>query len=235
MAIRVPPRLSATCDIEKKEYLCNLKVMKIVRAILFVVNAILALGLVLTTLAGVVAPSKSIIPSLLAFGYVPMLVANLVMILVWALMGRWELLLSVAAIAVRWSMVPLLIQAGGTSEVPSVEEHPSRVALMTYNVHQFQGNGKDTVRADSIARRFVGFVRTEHPDVLCLQEYAAPKTLRLTDSLTLMGYNHYYGAHTSRSGLPYGTVVFSRLPITYVTCLDSEKLLVEMHKEGPFW
>ena len=90
--------------------------MKIFRSILFVINAVLALGLILTTLAGAVAPSRNILPSLLAFGYVPMLLANLVMVLIWVLMGRWELLLSVAAIAVRWGMVPLLMQAGGTSK-----------------------------------------------------------------------------------------------------------------------
>ncbi len=206
--------------------------MKILRTILFVINAVLALGLVLTTLAGVVAPSRSIIPSVLAFGYVPMLLANLLMILVWMLMGRWELLLSVAAIAARWTMVPLLLQAGGTSKVPPLEDHPYRVTVMTYNVHQFRGNGKDTVQADSIARRFVGLVRSEEPDVLCLQEYAAVKRVGVTDSLVLLGYNHYFGAHTARSGNPYGTVVFSRIPITYVKRLDAEKVLVELLHEG---
>lgn len=206
--------------------------MKIVRFILFIVNIVLALGLVLTTLAGTIAPSRTILPSLLAFGYVPMLAANLLMILIWVLMGRWELLVSVVAIAVRWGMVPLLLQAGGTSKVPPLEEHPSRVVLMTYNVHQFQGNGKDTVQADSIARCFVGLVRAEQPDVLCLQEYAAVRGVNVTDSLATMGYNHYFGAHTAKAGTPYGTTVFSRFPITFVKRLDNEKVLVELMCEG---
>jgi endonuclease/exonuclease/phosphatase family metal-dependent hydrolase len=103
---------------------------------------------------------------------------------------------------------------------------------MTYNVHQFQGRDNNPQQSDSIAADFLALVRKHRPEVLCLQEYAAPKTLALTDSLTLLGYNHYYGAHTSARGLPYGTVVFSHLPITYVNRLDSEKLLVELHKEG---
>ena len=206
--------------------------MKILRTILFILNAILALGLVLTTLAGAVAPSRTILPSLLAFGYGPMLLANVVMVVVWVLMRRWEVLLPVAAIAVRWVMVPLMLQVGGTSKVPLVEEHPYRVTLMTYNVHQFKGNGEEEVQADSIARCFVTLVRGEQPDVLCLQEYAAVKGVAVTDSLMLMGYNHYYGAHTSKWGQPYGTVVFSRLPITYVKNLDNEKVLVELMHEG---
>ena len=224
-------------------YLCMLKDMKFFRAILFIVNALLALALVLTTMAGTVAPSRCILPSLLAFGYVPLLLANVAMILVWAVMGRWELLLSVIAIAVRWTMVPLLLQVGGTSKVPPVEEHPERVTLMTYNVHQFRGNGaadsegSDTggtlsVSADSIAIRFIGLVRSEAPDVLCLQEYAAVRGVNVTDSLATMGYNHYYGAHTATAGTPYGTTVFSRLPVTFVKRLDSDKVLVELMSEG---
>lgn len=206
--------------------------MKILRTILFAINAMLALGLVLTTLAGVVAPSRLMLPSLLAFGYVPMLLANLAMILIWMLMGRWELLLSVAAIAARWVMVPLLLQAGGTSKVPSLEEHPYRLAVMTYNVHQFKGNGEDTVEADSIARRFVRLIRSEEPDVLCLQEYAAVRGVNVTDSLLTLGYNHWFGARVAKNGVPYGTVVFSKVPISYVKQLDPEKVMVELMHEG---
>ena len=206
--------------------------MKVVRTILFIINVMLALGLVLTTLAGVVEPSRTILPSLLAFAYGPMLVANVAMVAVWLLMRRWEVLLPVAAIAVRWAMVPLMIQVCGTAKVPPLEEHPYRMTLMTYNIHQFKGNGIDTVQADSVARCFVGLVRNEEPDVLCLQEFAAVKGVNVVDSLTTMGYNHYYGARTSRAGMPYGTVVFAKHPITYVKKLDDEKVLVELMCEG---
>ena len=206
--------------------------MKILRTILFILNVLLALGLIATTLAGIVSPSRSILPSLLAFGYVPLLLANVVMVVVWLLMGRWEMLLSVAAIAMRWSLLPLFIQAGGTSKAPSAEEHPYMTSVMTYNVRQFRGPDSEAAQPDSIAQAFIGLVRSEAPDVLCLQEYAAVRGLKVTDSLVLMGYNHYYGAHTATDGTPYGTVVFSRLPITFVKRLDAEKVLVELLNEG---
>lgn len=206
--------------------------MKVIRTILLILNIILALGLVLTTLGGTLAPSRSVIPSALVFGYLPLLGANVVMIVLWLLMKRWTWLLSAAVIALRWGMLGIYFQLTGTSRVPDAEEHPAAVSLMTYNVHQFQGQEDNPQLSDSNATEFLALVRKHRPDVLCLQEYAAPKTLHLTDSLTLLGYNHYYGAHTSRNGLPYGTVVFSQLPITYVNRLDSEKLLVELHKDG---
>ena len=206
--------------------------MKVIRSILLIINVILALGLAATTLGDALAPSQSVVPSALAFGYLPLLAANGLMVVVWLLMKRWTWLLSAAAIALRWATLGMFIQLTGTSRVPDAEEHPAMVSLMTYNVHQFQGRDNNPQQSDSIAADFLALVRKHRPEVLCLQEYAAPKTLALTDSLTLLGYNHYYGAHTSARGLPYGTVVFSQLPITYVNRLDSEKLLVELHKEG---
>ena len=184
-----------------------------------------------STLAGSFGPSQFLPPSLAAYFYLPLLGANLLMVVVWLLMGRWEFLLSVAVIVLRWGTVGMYLQVGGTSKMPDREEHPMMVTLMTYNVHQFQGREDQPARSDSNAAVFLALVREQQPDVLCLQEYAAPKTLRLTDSLVQMGYNHYYGSRTTARGLPYSTVVFSRLPITYVTRIDSEKLLVEMLKE----
>lgn len=206
--------------------------MKIIRAILFIINLIAAIGLVATTLAGAISPSTSVIPSLLAYGYLPMLALNAAMAMLWLLFGRWEMLLSVAAIAARWAFLPLFIQAGGTSKVPPVDEHPYMVTMMTYNVHLFDGNGHEQVQRDSIARCFIQLVRCEEPDVLCLQEYAAVRGVNVTDSLALMGYNHYAGSHRDRNGSPYGTAVFSRLPITFVKVVDGQKVLVELMRDG---
>lgn len=209
--------------------------MKIVRTILLVINIILIVGLLLTTLGGSVAPSTSVLPGLLAYGYLPMLGLNVLMAVVWLLMGRWPFLLSAAAIAVRYTMLPLFFQLGGTSKVPSAEEHPSMVTVMTHNVRLFRGADANLSATDSNACAFLSLVREYSPDVLCLQEYGAPKHVRLADSLMLMGYNHYYGTHTSANGLPWGSVVFSKLPITYVNRIDGEKLLVElMHGERRF-
>ena len=207
--------------------------MKVVRIILMIINAVAALGLILTTLAGSVAPSNMILPSLMAYAFVSMLALNVVFTLMWLLMKRWAFLISAAAIAVRWPIVCMYLQVGGDTQVPDRAVHEQMLSLMTYNVHQFRGPGLDYNPSDSIAREFLNLVRREQPDVLCMQEYAAVKKVNITDSLSVQGYNHYYGSHAARSGVPYGTVVFSRMPITYVNAIDGEKLLVElMHPSG---
>ena len=206
--------------------------MKIIRAILFIINLIAAIGLILTTLAGAISPSKTILPSLLAYGYLPMLAINIGMSLLWLLFGRWEMLLSVAAIVLRWSLLPLFIQAGGNSKVPPADEHPYMVTMMSYNVHLFNGNGKEKADHDSIARQFIKLVRNEAPDVLCLQEFVTLKKVNIIDSLALMGYNHYASTRYKPGGAPYSTVIFSRLPITFVKAVDKDKLLVELMRDG---
>lgn len=201
--------------------------MKVIRTILFVINIILVIGLLLTTLAPVVAPSQSILPSLLAFAYLPMLAANVLMVVLWLVMGKWQFLLSAAAIAVRWGFVGLFMQVAGTSTIPDREKHPQMVTLMSYNLHNLKGPDLQPDNSDNYALQFLDIVREYHPDILCLQEYQSPGKMHLTDSLVLLGYNHYNGARGSNTS-PSGTVVFSRLPITYVKKIDASKLLVEL-------
>lgn len=201
--------------------------MKVIRIILLIFNIIAALGLVVTTLAGVVEPSKNILPSVLAYGYLPMLGVNIIFLLLWLFIGKWQFLVSTAAIAARFSFIGLFFQIGGTSTVPAVEEHPNMVTLMSFNLHNFGGNGLESVPNDSNALSFLALLREEQPQVLCLQEYAPVGGLNVTDSLVLMGYNHFYGAHGSNEN-PSGTVVFSKLPITFVKKVDLQKILVEI-------
>ena len=202
--------------------------MKIIRTILLIINILLAIGLLLTTIAPYVAPSRSVLPSMMAFGFRPMLAANVLMVILWLIMGKWQFLISVATIALRWGFVGLFLQVGGTSALPDRSEHPQMVTVMSYNTHMFQGREIHAKTSDSIANGFMELVREYSPDILCLQEYDASSASRLTDSLTLLGYNHYYGAHRTGKGIPYGTTVYSRLPITYVNKIDNSKVLVEL-------
>ena len=200
--------------------------MKIVRAILLVINLLLIAGLLLSSLAGGVAPSTSVLPSLAAFGFLPLLAANALMVVLWAFMRRWEALLGVAAIALRWGMVACYLQVSLPRS--QAEGQQPVFTLMSYNVHCFQGQERHGRSTDSLARAFLELVRGEAPDVLCLQEVMPVSGVNMADSLALMGFNHYYGTGTTRGGQPTGTAVYSRYPITYVSRIDNEKLLADL-------
>lgn len=204
--------------------------MKIFRIILLVFNIFAALGLVATTLAGAIAPSTNILPSVLAYGFLPMLVLNLVLMVVWLCMGRWEFLVSAGTILLRISYIGYFFQVGGTSEVPSAEEHPDMVTLMSYNIHNFSGQESVLSPKSEQVDAFLSLLDEYHcPDILCLQEYTSVSGRSVTDSLRARGYNHCYGASGGSDHLS-GTVVFSKLPITYVKNIDRQKILVELQK-----
>lgn len=207
--------------------------MKAIKVILLILNILAALGLVATTLAGTVAPSTNIYPSVFAYGFLPMLLVNVLFILLWLFLGKWKILISAAAIAVRFSFVGAFIQVGGNSDIPSLDEHPGRIVLMSFNVHNFGGNGRESLPSDSNALAFLDLVREESPDILCLQEYH-PVGISVTDSLEVLGYNHFFGANGSNTH-PAGTTVFSRLPITFVKRIDQQKVMVELsHQDKRF-
>mgnify|MGYP002624741392 CR=1 FL=1 len=219
----------------KKDYLCTAIGMKIVRGILVILNVLVAVALVVSTLAATVSPSRSIVPSLAAYGYLPLLAANVLMVVVWVMLKPWYSLISVAAVAARWMFVGLFVQVAGLGGAPVKAEGAAEVRLMSYNVHLFRGRGAKAGSTDSVAQGFLRLTDEWKPEVLCLQEFALPKRVKVVDSLLVRGYNHYYATNTSAKGMPYGTVVFSKLPITYVNRIDGEKLLVElMCEEGRF-
>lgn len=201
--------------------------MKVVRYILLTLNLLAALGLVLTTLAGSIAPSRSVLPAVAAYGYLPMLVLNMLFLIGWLLARKWPFLVSASVIAARFSVLGLFFQFGGTAKVPSLAEHPDRLVLLTYNLHNFSGPEFEGSFSDSIAGLFLDLVREHEPDVLCLQEFTDTRKCSVTDSLLLLGYNHHIGSRHN-GDRPRGTAIFSRLPITYVKAIDRQKVMVEL-------
>ena len=208
--------------------------MKIFRIILLVFNILAAVGLVLTTLAGVIPPSKSFLPSVMAYGFLPMLLLNLALVVVWLMMGRWEFLISAGTILLRISCIGLFFQIGGNAEVPSRSEHPDMVTLMSFNVHGFGGTSFAGENQTQNGDAFLELLREYDPDILCLQEYLGVPQRNMTDSLKSRGYIHFQGARGS-SGNPVGAVVFSKLPIRSVKSIDSQKVLVEVENGEQFF
>ena len=170
---------------------------KFLRIVLLIINLLAATALVLSTLAGVVEPSRMVFVSILSYGYFLFLLANVVFVIIWLFMSRWEFLISVAAIAVRFSFVPLFFQVGGALDA---EPEDNTLKVMSLNTHAFKGLDSDTLmRADSGAMMFLQLIDREQPDVMCLQEFFRPRRMSIVDSLEARGYTYHYGVHGSNT------------------------------------
>ena len=179
---------------------------KVLRIILLTINLLLVAVFLLSTMAGQIAPSKMAYVSILSYGYVMFLVTNILFIIIWLALSRWEFLISTAAIVLRYSFIPLFFQVGGC---PDAENNENTLRVMTYNVHSFKGLDSDTaMKADSGARMFLQLVDEEQPDVLCLQEFFQPRKVKLADSLAARGYKYHYGVHGSN--IRSQNILFSR-------------------------
>ena len=190
--------------------------MKKIVSILFIILNIVAVALLLlSTISGVVSPSKNAYISLLSYGYFYFLLLNLFFILVWLFFRRKEFLISLVAILVRFTFLPIHIQLGGTQELGDAEfadiDSTTVVRLMTFNTHGFHGVD-DSLVADSGALHFVKIVRENQPDVMCLQEFFSPGKVRVIDSLERMGYKHHHNVGKGTMG----SVIFSKLPFDFV-------------------
>ena len=202
---------------------------KILCIILLIINLIAAVALILSTLAGAVEPSRMAVISILSYGYFIFLLANVVFIIIWLFLSRWEFLVSVAAIAVRFSFVPLFFQVGGTLDV---EPEDNTLKILSLNAHSFKGLDDDTLMtADSGALMFLELLDREQPDVMCLQEFFRPKNVSLVDSIEARGYQYHYGVHGSNTRSQ--AILFSRCKMLKGYDMDRKsKFYADIEKNG---
>lgn len=184
-------------------------------------------GLVMAYMSTGISPERNWVLAFFGLGAPFLYLGNLVMLLVWVI--RWR----------RWAWLPALTLVCGLGhlgrlvqidfgkdydtqldENPQViaarRKDPSRLAVLTYNVHGFGFEQRSHVgylrNVDSVA----AYARRLQPDVICLQEYETrqPGDVRRIDSLyrdwPYRAYNFVYGG---ANDIGYGTAVFSRFPI----------------------
>lgn len=201
--------------------------MKIIKGLFVLLNVVSVTMMLLSTLAGKIPPSRCEWVSLLSYGYFSLLLLNVVFVVLWLLASSKWFLLSAVAILMRASFVPLFFQLGGSQET-SGKLADDEIVAMTYNVHNFMGRNfvsamnENLNQIDSNARQFLAIVDSAQPTVLFLQEFmpVCHKT-RVADSLKARGYVHTVSASLGAGS--YGTVVFSRLPLTNPILIDSSE------------
>lgn len=198
---------------------------KIFKIILLIFNVVALLLLLGSTMAGRTAPSHFILFSLLSYGYLYLLIVNVVFIVVWlALSSKW-FLLSLVGILLRYSFLPLYFQIGGTE---SVEPEANTLKVLTFNAHHFHGVEVTSDRTDSNMAVFLKIVDDERPDLMALQEYIGHgDSVPLTEQLARRGYVNMTSGYDN--GSMSGEVIFSKLPILRVVRIEGpSKLYVNL-------
>ncbi len=198
---------------------------KFFRGILLIINLVFVVLMILSTLSGTMSPEKH--PNIAVLSYVcfPLMLCNVVFVIIWLCMGRWEAVVSAAAIVLRFSFWGLFFQVGGTTDVEPTEDS---LRVLTFNTHSFRGRDCDEDESAG-AESFYKLLDEEQPDVICMQEFFGPRSFR--DSVEARGYRYHFGCNGKRKHSQ--AIIFSKYPFVSVRNYEGEtKFFVEVEKEG---
>ena len=201
---------------------------RLLKTILLIINVIVIALFLASTMSGHIAPSQFVGFALLSYGYLYFLIANIIFIIIWLLIGSKWFILPAAAIIVRWAFLPLYFQIGGSDQLDKEQPTERLLKVLTFNAHHFHGINPDSGTDDTNMASFLKIVDEEQPDVMALQEYVGRgDTLHLTEQLQNRGYSHMTSGYSN--GSITGEVIFSKLPIGRVVRIEGpSKLYAEL-------
>ena len=176
--------------------------------------AIVAALLILSYASIVINPAKVWFISLSGLFFVPLSLANFILLL-WALKRR-----SRSALIPLLALVPCLFFFGRYVQLASDNDHEVQdptLKVISYNVGRFaladdrMGIDGRSQCADSI----FAFINAQDADIICLQEFYLKDLQKLKSYLAskMKGYRAEYYMFPSRNGA-FGNVTLSRLPVT---------------------
>lgn len=185
---------------------------RFVYAILLLLTALSAAGLVLSYLSVYVSPERVWFLSFFGLLFAPLLLLNLLFLLLWIILRRWLLLLiPLAAVLLNLNFARTLVHLPLVKKSAPAE---AGVRLLSYNVNLF--GLKRTYRDPSTYRPVADFINREKFDVVCLQEFYVHSRVQSEQQFAqkLSGLPHrsvYYSRTRNNSRL--GFAIFSRFPI----------------------
>jgi endonuclease/exonuclease/phosphatase family metal-dependent hydrolase len=182
---------------------------KILYKILLAVNAVFALTLLVSYLAVSINPGVFALPAFFGLAYPYLLLINIIIVIIWAMLLRFEALISVFVIAIGLTHFSNYIKLTKPSGSKS-----NTFKVLSYNVRLF--NYFENHNANS-EKKITEFIKSQKPDIICLQEFfvlgfPAVELELIKNALGGKYYSHMkvLGSGKNRS---YGIVTFSKFPI----------------------
>jgi endonuclease/exonuclease/phosphatase family metal-dependent hydrolase len=173
------------------------------------VNIILAASLLLSYLAVHISPEKFVLPAFFGLAYPYLLLVNILMALTWAILLKFEALISIVAIALGITHLTNYLKIGRS---PWKKEGTFKV--MSYNLRLFNNFENQNISSE---KKVLAFLKAQKPDILCLQEFyingdPVQKDSSVKSSLGGGYYSHMKLIGNGKSRY-YGIATYSKYPI----------------------
>jgi endonuclease/exonuclease/phosphatase family metal-dependent hydrolase len=183
---------------------------KILYKAFLAVNILFALSLLISYLAVHISPVTLAAPAFFGLAYPYLLLINIIFVIIWAALLRFEAFISVLVIALglnHFSNYIQLTRAKGDKN--------DSFKVLSYNVRLF--NYFESRKGKNSENQVLEFLKTSDADIICLQEFyingdPARATERIKDSLGGKYYSHIK-LLKSWNNRYYGIATFSKFPM----------------------
>jgi hypothetical protein len=136
---------------------------KILYRVLLSVNIGFALALIISYLAVAINPGKLALPAFFGLAYPYLLIINIILVVVWLMLLKFEALISVVAIALGFTHFINYIKLSRPSG-----DKTGTYKVMTYNVRLF--NYFENRNGLNSEKKVLNLKKTQKPYIICLQE-----------------------------------------------------------------
>jgi Metal-dependent hydrolase len=176
---------------------------------LLAVNLFFAASLLLSYLAVHISPEKFALPAFFGLAYPYLLLLNILLALAWAVLLKFEALISVLVIALGITHLTNYIKFGR-----STGKKEGTFKVMSYNLRLFNNFENQNINSE---KKVLAFLKGQKPDILCLQEFYVNGDPVQKDSSVKNSLGGGYYSHMKMIGNGknhyYGIATYSRYPI----------------------
>jgi endonuclease/exonuclease/phosphatase family metal-dependent hydrolase len=183
---------------------------KILYKILLGVNAFFAFTLLMSYLAVHISPRDFALPAFFGLAYPYLLLINIILAIIWAMLLKFEALISVIVIAIGFTHFSNYIKL-----IKPARDKTNTFKVLSYNVRLF--NYFENKNNTGSEKKILEFLKAQTPDILCLQEFFASGDPAQEETAIKTALGGKYYSHLKVLGRGknrfYGIATFSRYPI----------------------
>jgi len=183
---------------------------KILYKSLLAVNVVSAIALLLSYLAVVINPGNFALPAFFGLAYPYLLLINIIFVIVWAMLLKFEALISLVIIALGFNHFSNYIQLTRGSGVKT-----NSYKLLSYNVRLF--NYFEYNNGSTSEKKVIEFIKSQKADIICLQEFFVYGNPEQEEASIIAALGGKYYSHMKVSGSRkkrfYGIITLSKFPI----------------------
>ncbi len=183
---------------------------KILYRIFLAVNVFFALTLLISYLAVHISPGDFALPAFFGLAYPYLLLINIIIVISWVALLRFEALISLFVIVIGFNHFTNYIQLRKPSGNKS-----GTFTVLSYNVRLF--NYYETKYGVFSVKKVIDFLKTQNPDIICLQEFFILGDPSLEEASIIKGLGGKYNSHMKLMKISrnkyHGIITLSKFPL----------------------